>query len=685
MANPLLAPFVLPPFDQIQSSHFLPAVQEVLADAEQKIEHLVTTVNDPDWSNFLFPLEEISDRIEKVWAPVSNLNAVCNTPEVREAYGECLPLLTEYSTRMGQHEGLCTLFRRLRESDTFLSLSSAQRKSVDNMLKDFMLSGIELEDAKKNRFAEIRAELAELSTAFSNNVLDATRAWQKQVVDADDLAGLPDTAKSAASELAEKQGKQGFIFTLDIPSYLPVMQYCENRKLREEIYFAYGTRASELGPGAGEFDNRENIEKILKLRQEMAKLLGFSNYSEMSLAKKMASSTSEVVDFLEDLAAKSVEIARDEYEELCVFAAEQLGIEKLEAWDIAFASERLRKARYDISQEELKPYFPADSVITGMFEVVNRLYGIQVRAAEAPSVWHDDVRFFELLDESGELIAQFYLDMFAREGKRGGAWMADCQGRRRLDREGGSHQLPVAFLTCNFTPPTGDMPSLLTHNEVTTLFHEFGHGLHHMLTRIDTAAVAGIAGVAWDAVELPSQFMENWCWEKEALAMFARHYEGGDSIPDELFAKMLEAKNFQSAMQMVRQLEFALFDFLIHRDSAKEAFTGVAGTLNAVRDKVAAYPVPDFNRFETAFSHIFAGGYAAGYYSYKWAEVLSADAFSLFEERGVFDRESGNKFKLCILEKGGSEEPAVLFEQFRGRPVSSDALLRHNGILVANG
>ena len=683
MSNPLLTEFDLPPFDKIDALHFVPAIQDVLADSERSIDALCDDKSAPSWENFLGPFENISNRLDRVWAPISNLNAVCNTDEVREAYGNCLPLLTEYSTKIGQHEGLFARCTALKESDTYNDLDTAQKKMLDNMLRDFRLAGIALNDEDKKRYAEIQTRLSKLTTQFSNNVLDATQAWQKQFDTAEPLQGLPESALESAEALAKSKGEDGYLLTLDIPSYLPVMQYCENRDLRKELYIAYSSRASEVGPNAGEFDNTDVMQSIMTLRAELAELLGFNNYAELSIETKMANTTGEVIDFLEQLASHSVTMAKSDFSNLESFAEKELGISELQAWDVAFASERLRLDKYDLSQELLKPYFPADTVIGGMFKIVQRLYGINVQPANAPSQWHQDVRFYEIKDESGDVIALFYLDLFAREGKRGGAWMADCQARQYLSD--GSLQQPVAFLTCNFTPPAGDKPSLLTHNEVTTLFHEFGHGLHHMLTRVNVSAVGGISGVPWDAVELPSQFMENWCWDKEALGLFSGHYETGEKLPDELFDKMIAAKNFQSAMQMVRQLEFALFDFLIHRDfsidGSNDKFQGIAQTLAKVRAKVSAYPVPEDNRFQNSFSHIFAGGYAAGYYSYKWAEVLSADAFSLFEEKGIFDRATGESFKQCVLEKGGSIEPAQLFEQFRGRPANTDALLRHSGIV----
>ncbi len=678
MTNPLLSTFELPPFDRIKAEHFLPAMTDLLESAEARINELVAQKETPDWSNFFYPLESISDQIERVWSPIANLNAVCNTADVRDAYNQCLPLLTDYSTRMGQHEGLFKKVEEARNSDMYTSLSEVQQKVIDDMLRDFKLSGIDLAPDAKQRYSEIKAELSSLTSSFSNHVLDATQAWSKHVEDETLLKGLPPSALELAANQAAAKNCEGYLFTLDIPSYLSVMQHCENRELRKEMYLAYVTRASDIGPNGGEFDNSELMEKILELRTELAAILGYGNYAELSIAKKMASTTDEVIGFLTELGEKSVGIARKEYAALEQFSREELALDELKAWDIAYASEQLREARYNISQEALKPYFSADTVIAGMFEVVKRLYGLSIKAAEAPSKWHTDVRFYEVHDADNRLKAMFYLDLFARDAKRGGAWMADCQGKRLLPDQ--SQQIPVAFLTCNFTPPGSDKPSLLTHSEVTTLFHEFGHGLHHMLTEVDVAAVAGISGVAWDAVELPSQFMENWCWESESLNMFTEHYETGQPLPDEMIEKLLAARNFQSAMQMVRQLEFALFDFLIHRDFAASDFKGISATLNSVRQQVAAYEVPAENRFENSFSHIFAGGYAAGYYSYKWAEVLSADAFSLFEERGIFDRATGEHFKKCILEQGGSREPAELFREFRGRDANSEALLRHSGI-----
>ena len=680
LSNPLLNDKTLPAFDQIEAEHFVPAIKTLVADVERQVEqclnNLHATGDSPSWENLLYPIEEQGDRLDKAWSTISHLNGVMNSEAIRDAYAQCLPVLTEHSTKMGQHAGLFQACLAIEKNEAFGHLTAAQQKAIQNSLRDFKLAGIDLSEADKKRYGEIKNQLADLSTVFSNNVLDATQAYSKHITDADMLRGLPASSLEAAASLAKQKDMSGYLVTLDIPSYLPVMQYCENRALRQELYEAYVTRASELGPNAGQWDNTDIIKKTLELRQDLAALLGYEHYAELSMATKMAASAAQAVQFLNQLADKSVNKARKEFDELQVFAKQHLGLDTLEAWDIAFATEAMRLQAYDVSQEALRPYFPADKVIRGMFSVVNKLYSIDIAKAQAPSLWHKDVGFYEIT-RSGEPVAYFYLDLYAREAKRGGAWMADCRTRRQC---AGQLQLPVAYLTCNFSPPVNDKPSLLTHNEVTTLFHEFGHGLHHMLTEVDCASVSGISGVPWDAVELPSQFMENWCWEEQALALFARHHESDEPLPKALLDKMLAAKNFQSAMQMVRQLEFGLFDLLIHSETALNEDGQVQAILNKVRAQVSAYPTPGFNRFQNGFSHIFAGGYAAGYYSYKWAELLSADAFSLFEEQGIFDAATGEKFLSEILACGGSEEPAVLFENFRGRPPTPEALLRHSGI-----
>ncbi|MGL5535783.1 MAG: oligopeptidase A, partial [Aeromonas veronii] len=539
-------------------------------------------------------------------------------------------------------------------------------------------SGIGLPAEAQQRYGEIQARLSELASRFSNNVLDATQGWHKLVADEAELAGLPDSVRAAARQMAELKGKEGWLFTLDIPSYLPVMMYADNRELRAEMYEAFTTRASDQGPNAGKWDNSAIMSELLTLRRELAQLLGFANYAELSLATKMADKTEQVVSFLTDLAAKSLPQGKAELEEIHAFAAEQHGQSELAAWDLAYYAEKLKQHKFSISDEQLRPYFPASKVVKGLFEVVKRVFGMKVRERLGIDTWHPDVRFYDIFDADDELRGSFYLDLYAREHKQGGAWMDVCLGRRY--RQDGSLQKPVAYLTCNFNGPVDGKPALFTHNEVVTLFHEFGHGIHHMLTRIDVAGVAGINGVAWDAVELPSQFLENWCWESEALAFISGHYETGEPLPADLLEKMLTARNFQAAMQMLRQLEFALFDFRLHQEFDPANPAQLPALLDEVRSQVAVMTPPAFNRFQHSFSHIFAGGYAAGYYSYKWAEVLSADAFSRFEEEGIFNPATGQSFLKNILEKGGSKEPMELFRAFRGREPKVDALLRHSGI-----
>jgi len=607
---------------------------------------------------------------------VSHMNSVVNSDELRQAYNACLPKLSEYATEMGQNVRLFNAYETVAKSNE--KLDPAQRKLLKNALRDFHLSGVDLPEEKKARFKEISQQLSKLGSQFEENLLDATNAWSKLITDEKALAGLPESALGLARQTAQQRGEQkGWMLTLEFPSYLPVMTYADNRELRRELYWAFSTRASDQGPHAEQWDNSEIIERILQLRHEQSQLLGFDNYAERSLAKKMAESSEQVIDFLSDLTARSHLQAETELAELRSFAAEQFQVTELEAWDIAYYSEKLRQQRYDITQEELKPYFPESRVLQGMFAVVNRLYGIEIIEVEGIDKWHPDVRFFEIRDRLGALRGQFYLDLYARPKKRGGAWMDGCIDRMFSDD---CAQIPVAYLTCNFSPPVGSKPALFTHDEVETLFHEFGHGLHHLLTRVDYPGVAGINGVAWDAVELPSQFMENWCWEREALDLISGHFESGEPIPEPLYRKMRAAKNFQSGMQMVRQLEFSLFDFRIHREYDPDRGGRVYEILEQVREQVAVIRPPAFNRFAQGFSHIFAGGYAAGYFSYKWAEVLSADAFSLFQERGIFDPDSGDSFLRNILEQGGSKDAMELFIAFRGREPKIDALLQHSGI-----
>ena len=675
MSNPLIDHSGLPAFQSIRPAHVEPAVDARIAHCRETITRLLSEVPLPTWESFVEPLEEADDTLSRCWSPVGHLNGVLNSEELRAAYNACLPKLSEYGTEVGQNEALFGAYQQVATQE---HLTADQRKLLDNALRDFHLSGVDLPAEKKARYKEISQELSRLTSKYSENLLDATNAWSKLVESPEPLSGLPESALGLARQLAQQQGKDGWLFTLDMPSYIPVQTYADNRDLRFEMYEAYVTRASDQGPHAGRWDNGELMEQILALRHELAQILGFANFAERSIATKMAQTTDQVMGFLHDLARHSVEQARRELAELKSFAREHHGVAELAPWDIAYYSEKLRVHRYQISQEELRPYFALSRVLSGLFGVVERLFGVQIQEAAHFETYHPDVRFFEIRDLlTGALRGQFYLDPFARPNKRGGAWMDVCTNRMHTAR---CDQIPVAYLVCNFTPPVGDKPSLLTHNEVTTLFHEFGHGLHHMLTKVDYPAIAGINGVPWDAVELPSQFLENWCWERDSLDLFAVHWETGKPLPQTLYERMIAAKNFQSAMQMVRQLELALFDFRIHLEYDPARGGRVYEILEQVRDEVAVIRPPAFNRFAHGFSHIFAGGYAAGYYSYKWAEVLSADAFSLFEEKGVFDAATGRAFLENILERGGSEDAMRLFVQFRGREPSTDALLRHSGI-----
>jgi oligopeptidase A len=677
MSNPLLELDGLPPFSHIKPEHVKPAVDQLLAESRRQVEQLLQQNSCYTWDNLVEPLDTMDDRINRAWSPVGHMNAVVNSDALRETYNECLPLLSEYGTEMGQHEGLYRAFRQIADGDEYTRLDTAQKKVIDNALRDFRLSGIELDQDARNRYKEILQKLSQLASQYSDNVLDATNAWHKQIIDETLLAGLPESARSLARQTAEQRGLEGWVFTLEFPSYYPVITYADNRSLREELYSAYVTRASDQGPQAGQWDNAAIMDEILALRHEAALLLGFNNYAERSLATKMAESTEQVTGFLNDLAKRSKPAATRELQEVRDFAREQEHSGDLQAWDIPYYSEKLRHKKYAISQEELKPYFPEPRVVEGLFLIVERLYGLQIELVESVDTWHEDVHFYRIRDAAGEVRGEFYLDLYARQHKRGGAWMDECICRRGTAT---GLQIPVAYLTCNFSPPIGDQPALFTHDEVITLFHEFGHGLHHMLTQINYSGVSGISGVAWDAVELPSQFMENWCWEREALDLFSGHHESGEKIPEVLYQRMQQAKNYQSAMQMMRQLEFAIFDFRLHRDYDPGKGARIHSILERVRKEIAVVQAPAFNRFENSFTHIFGGGYAAGYYSYKWAEVLSADAFSAFEESGIFNRETGEKFLCSILEQGGSREPMELFVEFRGREPTIDALLRHSGL-----
>lgn len=685
MNNPLLEDLLLPAFSAIKPEHVQPAVETLLQQNRDRLAALLAELKGaaadgewetaPSWSNLAAPIEQWDDELSKAWSPVGHMNSVVNSDELRDAYNACLPLLSEYWTEIGQNTQLCDAYKALQASPEFAQLSQAQKKTIENELRSFRLAGVDLPADKKQRFGEISKRLSELNSKFSENVLDATQAWSKTITEETELAGLPDSAKALLAQQAQQKEQDGWVVTLDFPSYYPILSYADNRTLREEVYTAYVTRASEQGPNAGQFDNSALMQEILELRYEKAQLLGFESYSELSVATKMADSPQQVLDFLDDLAVKSKPQAEREIAELKQFAKDNFGAEDLKPWDVSYYAEKLRQQKYDFSQEEVRPYFPVDNAIQGMFTCISRLFGVEFVEQTDVDLYHPDARFFEI-HKNGEQLASFYFDLYARPKKRGGAWMDVCRSRRQTDS---GIQLPVAYMVCNFTPPVGDEPALMTHDELTTLFHEFGHGLHHMLTRMDVAAVSGIAGVEWDAVELPSQFLENWCYEPEALAFISGHYETGEPLPQALLDKLLAAKNFQSAMGTIRQLEFALFDFRLHHEF-REQGADIQGTLNQVREQITVVPTVDFSRFQHSFSHIFAGGYAAGYYSYKWAEVLSADAFSRFEEEGIFNQTTGQQFLDQILTQGGSQDAAVLFKNFRGREPSADALLRHCGI-----
>ena len=673
--NPLLHAFDLPPYSAIRPEHVEPAIEQILADNRAAMSHLLEQqAADPSWDGLVLALDELGARLGQAWSPVSHLNAVCNSAELRAAYEACLPKLSEYWTEIGQNQPLFQAYQTLAASPAAAGFDVAQKTILEHALRDFRLSGIDLPAEQQKRYGEIQMKLSELASSFSNQLLDATQAWTKHVTDEAALDGLTDSAKAQMQQAAEAKGLDGWLISLEFPSYFAVMTYANDRALREELYAAYCTRASDQGPNAGQNDNGPVMNEILALRQELAKLLGFGNYAELSLASKMAESTEQVLSFLRDLGVRGKPFAEQDLRELQAFAAEQ-GCNELQSWDVGYYSEKLREQRYSISQEILRAYFPIDKVLTGLFAIVEKLYGIQINELSGFDTWHPDVRLFEI-SENGAHVGRFFFDLYARANKRGGAWMDGARDKRRT--ADGALISPVANLVCNFTPAVGGKPALLTHDEVTTLFHEFGHGLHHLLTRVEHAGASGINGVAWDAVELPSQFMENWCWEPEGLALISGHYETGEPLPQDLLDKMLAAKNFQSGLMMVRQIEFSLFDFELHATHGDGR--SVLDVLEGIRAEVSVLRPPAYNRFPNSFAHIFAGGYAAGYYSYKWAEVLSADAFSKFEEEGVFNSATGQAFREAILARGGSQAPMVLFVDFRGREPSIDALLRHLGL-----
>lgn len=672
-SNPLLHFSGLPKFNEIKPEHISPAIDSLIAQGRALVEELATSQVTPTWENFALKLEDQSEKLGRAWSQVGHMNAVVNSPELREAYNDNLQKLTDFGSDLAQDERLYAKFKAIQASANFKELSPTQQTIINHEVRDFKLGGAELPANQKARFKAISEELSKLSSKFEENIMDNTNDFTHLITDVDDLAGLPADAIEAAAEAATAAGKTGYLFSLHFPSYLPVMQYAENRELRETLYRAYATRASELSKP--EWDNTSLISDILKLKKEEANMLGFKNFAELSLATKMADTPTQVAEFLNTLAQRAKPYAERDMEELLAYA-KKLGLADMQAWDVGFVSEKLRQDKYAFSDQEVKQYFPEEKVLAGLFKVTETIFGVQVRKAEAP-VWHQDASFYEISDHANKPIAYFYLDLYARQNKRGGAWMDECITRRQKDT---GLELPVAYLTCNFSAPVGNKPALFTHDEVTTMFHEFGHGLHHMLTQVEEYGVSGIKGVEWDAVELPSQFMENFCWEWEVLRNMTAHVETGAQLPRELFDKMIAAKNFQAGMQTVRQIEFSLFDMRLHGDFDPNGKLTALDVIDQVRDEVAVLRPPKWNRFPNSFSHIFAGGYAAGYYSYKWAEVLSADAYGLFEELGVLSDEAGSRFKNEVLAKGGSRPAMESFIAFRGREPSMDALLRHNGM-----
>lgn len=668
----------LPQFSKISLDQIESQLNKLLNQNRQKLKALLNKSRQYTWDNLMQPLEEMDDELNQFWSPVRHLQAVRYSEKFEKSYETCLMQLADYATELGQNRDLFEAIQSFKNNEDYQNYNKAQKKVMDDLLRDFRLAGVDLPEAERKTYAEIKRTLSKLSNQFEQNVLNATEGWQRLVTDASLLKGLPGHAIATAKQTADKKDVKGWLFNLEASSYIAVMTYAEDSHLREEMYYAYLTRASDLGPNAGKWDNEKLMQSIMENRFKLSQLLGFKNYAERSLKTKMAKNTKEVMDFLQELVNASHAKAVEDFKQLTKFAKEKYQIDTLNPWDIAFYSEKLRQAEYDISQEDLRPYFPEYKVLSGLFEVVHHLYGIKITEKKEVDTWDPTVRFFEIKDDTGEVRGQFYLDLYARARKRGGAWMDDAKDRRKL--KDGSIQIPVAYLTCNFNSPIGNQPALFTHDEVLTLFHEFGHGLQHMLTTVDYAPVSGIHGIPWDAVEVASQFMENWCFEKEGLDLISEHYETHEPLPDALYQKLRKAKNFQSAMVMVRQLEFSLFDFRLHMEFDPNEDRQIQAILDDVRTKIAVIPIAPYNRFQNSFNHIFSGGYAAGYYSYKWAEVLACDAFSKFQEKGILDPKTGREFMHFILEPGGTEEPGILFEKFRGRKPKIDAFLKSHGV-----
>jgi oligopeptidase A len=670
MANPLLADTPLPAFGAIEASHVEPAIRQQLEANRSEIAALLAAGADT-WDSLVVPIERLHHRLARTWSPAGHLNGVMNDEAIRAAYNACLPLLTAYHTELGQNAALCAAYQRVADREG-AALAPGQRRLLENALRDFRLAGVALPAGLKQRFGAVMERLAAAQAKFDENVLDATNAWSRHVTDEREIEGLPADTVRRARAAAGSAGEPGWRFPLDAPTYQAVLTHAASEPLRRAFYEAWSTRASDQGPHAGRWDNGPLMEEILALRHEAATLVGFANFAEYSLATKMARDPAEVGDFLQQLARVSRPAAEREFAEL-----EQFAGRPLEAWDVAFHAEKLRHARLQLSEEALRPYFPLPRVLAGLIAVVARLYGVRIVANPSVAVYHPDVRYFDVLERDGAPRGGLFLDLYARAQKRGGAWMDECVGRARL---AGLSAAPVAYIVCNFSPPSAAQPSLLTHHDVLTLFHEFGHGLHHLLTRVDYPSVAGINGVPWDAVELPSQFMENFAWRDEVLPLISAHVETGEPLPHALLERLQASRTFHAGLQTVRQLEFALLDFRLHAEYQPGQPARIAETLAEVRDAVAVVRPPAFNRFPCSFQHVFSGGYAAGYYSYKWAEVLSADAFGAFEEHGVFDAATARRFLLSILERGGSRDAMEAFVEFRGRRPQIEALLRQNGL-----
>jgi len=666
----------LPLFGSVEPDTITKGLVSIIESNKNQLDEQLRSLKTISWETLVAPIEEREDKLDKFWSPIAHLNSVCSSPELREAHDKSREMLSSYYSEFGQNEELFDAYKKLKESEQFSSLCEPKKTVINHAVRDFRLSGVDLKKEDRNRFSEIKSKLSSLASKFSNNVLDATEAWVYQTDELDTLSGLPSIFIDNAKRVSESKGDTGYTLTLDGPVYIAVMSQADNAELRKLFYTAYCTRASEQGPNSGQWDNGSLIEEILALKKELAELLGMSNYAEVSLATKMANDVNEVVSFLKDLVEKAKPKAENDLKELTQFCLENFGVKSLDPWDISYYSEKLKRENYDVSQEELRSYFTLPKVQQGLFKVAESLFSINIVKSEAPDLWHSDVEYYAIHKE-GIQIAGFYFDLYTREGKRGGAWMDVCRTRRQIQT---ATQLPIAYLVCNFNPPANGQPSLLTHNDVTTLFHEFGHGLHHMLTQMDVAAVSGINGVEWDAVELPSQFLENWAWQPEVLRSISAHIDSGESLPEALIEKMIAAKNFQSGLFLLRQIEFGLFDLLIHRDYGEKQFKGVQATLNKIRKEISVINVPHYNRFQNGFGHIFSGGYSAGYYSYLWAEVLSADAFSSFKEKGIFSKELGERFLSCVLSQGGSLPASDLFRNFKGREPEVNALLKQCGI-----